>query len=61
MVISMDVGRRALEAGRQYGKAAGHAAALNVGDCLAYACAQSYRLPPLATESGFLRTDVAVV
>lgn len=58
MVISMDVGRRALEAGRQYGKAAGRPAALNIGDCLAYACAQSYRLPLLAKEGGLSQTNV---
>lgn len=54
----MDVGCRALEAGRQYGKAAGHPAALNIGDCRAYACAQSYRLPPLAKQGGLSQTDV---
>lgn len=61
MVISTDIGRRALEAGRQYGKAAGHAAALNMGDCLAYACAHSYRLPLLVREGGLSRTDVGGV
>lgn len=58
MVISMDIGRRALEAGRQYGKAAGHPTALNMCDCLTYGCAQSYRLPLLAREGGLSRTDV---
>ncbi len=58
MVISMDIVRRALWGGTQYGKAAGHPAALNMGDCLAYGCAQFYRLPLLAREGGLSRTDV---
>ncbi|MFE0758847.1 type II toxin-antitoxin system VapC family toxin [Inquilinus sp. NPDC058860] len=59
MVISMDVGRRALEAGRQYGEASGHPAALNIGDCLAYACAQAYRLQLLAKGGDFAQTGIA--
>jgi ribonuclease VapC len=59
MAMSMDVARRALEAGRQYGKIVGSPAGWNLGDCFAYACAQSYRLPLLAKGDGFSQTDVA--
>ena len=41
IAISAEVGRLAMEAGARYGKAVGHVADLNFGDCFAYACAKS--------------------
>lgn len=59
MHVSMDIGRRAIAAGRRYGKVAGHPAALNFGDCFAYACASAYRLPLLFKGNDFSQTDIA--
>jgi ribonuclease VapC len=36
--ISVDIGNGAIEASMNYGKAVGHKADLNFGDCFAYAC-----------------------
>jgi ribonuclease VapC len=43
---------------RQYGKGR-HPAALNFGDCMAYALAQSLKLPLLFKGNDFAQTDVA--
>ena len=43
VVITPEVGRRALDASADYGKAVGHPADLNFGDCFAYACARRLR------------------
>lgn len=50
----------ALSAWRRFGKGR-HAAALNFGDCLAYATATLARRPLLCTGDDFARTDVALV
>ncbi|MCJ2032075.1 MULTISPECIES: type II toxin-antitoxin system VapC family toxin [Methylorubrum] len=47
----------ALDAYDRYGEGR-HPAALNFGDCLAYACARYYRLPLLYKGDGFARTDI---
>ena len=52
MVITMEVARLALKLGRERGKIVGHGVGWNLGDCLAQACAQSYRLQLLATRNG---------
>jgi ribonuclease VapC len=49
--------RQAIEAGRRFGKGR-HAAALNFGDCLAYATARLAGLPLLSTDPGFAKTDL---
>lgn len=48
----------AVDAFRRYGKGR-HAAALNFGDCLAYAVASLSGLPLLFTGDDFSKTDVA--
>lgn len=49
--------RAAAEAYRQYGKG-WHAAALNFGDCFAYALAKEHDCPLLFVGEDFARTDV---
>jgi len=51
---------RAMAGWRQYGKGR-HPAALNFGDCFAYALASTRNLPLLCTGEDFAQTDVAVV
>jgi ribonuclease VapC len=59
IIISGDIGRKAVEAASRYGKIVGHKAALNFGDCFAYACAKAYRAPLLYKGEGFSHTDLA--
>jgi len=48
----------AFAAYRRFGKGTGHPARLNLGDCAAYALAQSLGLPLLYRGDDFARTDV---
>ncbi|MGC2521767.1 MAG: type II toxin-antitoxin system VapC family toxin [Stellaceae bacterium] len=57
--ISADIGRSALAAFERYGKGR-HQAALNMGDCFAYACARSIDVPLLCKGDDFPRTDLAL-
>ncbi|HEY4924351.1 MAG TPA: type II toxin-antitoxin system VapC family toxin [Roseiarcus sp.] len=59
IIISGDIGRKAVEAAGRYGKVVGHQAALNFGDCFAYACAKAYRAPLLYKGEDFSQTDLA--
>jgi ribonuclease VapC len=59
IVISADIGRGAVEAAATYGKAIGHQADLNFGDCFAYACAKAYGVPLLYIGNDFAKTDLA--
>lgn len=47
----------AVEAFDRFGKVR-HPAALNLGDCFAYACARSYEVPLLFKGTDFSRTDI---
>lgn len=51
--------RHAIEASRRFGKGR-HPAALNFGDCLAYASARLAGLPLLSTGEDFTQTDLAL-
>ena len=55
----LQLGGGALEAARTYGKAVGHEADLNFGDCFAYACAKGYRAALLYKGDDFAKTDLA--
>ena len=57
--ITNDIGDRALLAAMTFGKAVGHPADLNFGDCFAYACAKAHGVPLLYKGSDFARTDLA--
>jgi ribonuclease VapC len=56
--ISPDIGRRAVEASARFGKAVGHRADLNFGDCFAYACANFCGIPLLFKGEDFSHTDI---
>jgi ribonuclease VapC len=59
---AVDIGERelrlAIEAYSRYGKGR-HAAALNMGDCFAYACAKANRARLLYVGDDFAKTDLA--
>ena len=59
IIISSEIGNRAIEASMKYGKAVGHSADLNFGDCFAYACAKANRLSLLYKGNDFSQTDLA--
>ena len=56
--IDAEIGRAAIAAFERYGKGR-HQAALNMGDCFAYACAQALDLPLLYKGNDFPQTDIA--
>jgi ribonuclease VapC len=59
MPIDAAIGRLALDAFARFAKGR-HAAALNMGDCFAYACARSRDLTLLAKGGDFARTDITL-
>jgi ribonuclease VapC len=58
VAISPEIGRRAVDASAAYGKAVGHVADLNFGDCFAYACAKVHNIPLLYKGNDFAHTDL---
>jgi ribonuclease VapC len=52
-------GELAITAFERYGKGR-HPAALNMGDCFAYACAQDLQVPLLFKGDDFSRTDIEI-
>lgn len=59
IAVSSQIGELALDAGMTYGKAVGHPANLNFGDCFAYACAKSLQTGLVYKGDDFARTDLA--
>ena len=59
VAITPEIGGRALDAAAAYGKAVGHPADLNFGDCFAYACAKALGTGLLYKGNDFARTDLA--
>jgi ribonuclease VapC len=57
--IDASRGREAIGAFERFGKGR-HAAALNLGDCFAYACAAAHDLPLLCKGDDFPQTDIAI-
>jgi ribonuclease VapC len=57
--IDKTIGSLAIEASVTYGKAVGHPADLNLGDCFAYACAKAFNVPLLYKGNDFSQTDLA--
>lgn len=57
--VSAQIGALAVETSGRYGKIVGHPAALNFGDCFAYACAKSLGVPLLYKGNDFALTDLA--
>lgn len=58
VAISSDMTKHALNAAARFGKAVGHPADLNFGDCFAYAAATAFRAPLLFKGDDFTKTDV---
>ncbi|MBB6408083.1 type II toxin-antitoxin system VapC family toxin [Mesorhizobium sangaii] len=58
VVIGEEIGFHAINASASYGKAIGHQADLNFGDCFAYACAKTLNVPLLYKGNDFLLTDL---
>lgn len=59
MPVDAEVGRMAIDAMERFGKGR-HPAALNLGDCFAYACARRLDTTLLCKGSDFPRTDAAI-
>jgi ribonuclease VapC len=59
MPIDAEIGRGALSAFERYGRGR-HPAALNMGDCFAYACARERDLPILFKGEDFPLTDITI-
>lgn len=57
--IGLAEGALAFEAHRSFGKASGHPAQLNMGDCFAYACAKANGARLLYQGNDFVHTDLA--
>jgi ribonuclease VapC len=57
VMISDSMATAAAAAFERFGKGR-HPAALNLGDCFAYACAKAYRAPLLYKGDDFSRTDI---
>lgn len=56
--LTASIGTRALTAAKTYGRAVGHPAALNLGDCFAYACAKERGVGLLYKGGDFAETDL---
>ena len=59
VAITPAIGQRAILAACAYGKAVGHEASLNFGDCFAYACASAYDARLIYKGDDFSITDLA--
>jgi ribonuclease VapC len=57
--LTEEIGRLAVKASATYGKAVGHPATLNMGDCFAYACAKALNVRLLYKGGDFAKTDLA--
>ena len=58
MEVSPRIADLAFDAYRRYGKGTGQGAALNYGDCFAYALAKHLAAPLLFKGEDFSRTDI---
>jgi ribonuclease VapC len=57
--IDAPIGSAAIVAFERFGKGR-HSAALNLGDCFAYACAATHEIPLLCKGDDFPRTDITI-
>jgi len=58
--IDAHITRSAIKAARDFGRASGHPAKLNFGDCFAYACAATRQLPLLFKGNDFVHTNIEI-
>ena len=56
--LTQPIGDGALTAAQTYGRAVGHVAGLNLGDCFAYACAKERGVGLLYKGGDFAQTDL---
>ncbi len=59
VTVTPAIGQAAIEAAKRYGRAVGSPAALNFGDCFAYACAKEHGAALLYKGNDFAETDLA--
>ncbi|HEY1944205.1 MAG TPA: type II toxin-antitoxin system VapC family toxin [Roseiarcus sp.] len=59
VIVTPEIGRLAVDASARFGKVVGHPAALNFGDCFAYACARRHEQALLFIGGDFSKTDLA--
>jgi ribonuclease VapC len=59
LAVTTEIGEIAIEAAMTYGKAVGHPADLNFGDCFSYACAKSLNIALEYKGDDFALTDLA--
>lgn len=59
VTVTPAIGAAAIEAAKRYSRAVGSAAALNFGDCFAYACARTHGATLLYKGRDFIHTDLA--
>jgi ribonuclease VapC len=59
VTVSTQIGGLALRTSGRFGKVVGHPAALNFGDCFAYACAKSLGVSLVYKGNDFALTDLA--
>lgn len=59
VALTPEIGQRAVQAARTYGKLVRHPAQLNMGDCFAHACAKALGAALLYKGDDFARTDLA--
>ena len=59
IAITPELGRGAVEAAARFGKAVGHPADINFGDCFVYACAKAHGAGLLYKGGDFAMTDLA--
>jgi ribonuclease VapC len=57
--ITEEIGRVAVEAFARFGRG-NHPARLNMGDCVAYACARDLDVPLLCKGDDFAQTDIGL-
>jgi ribonuclease VapC len=58
--VTPDQANAARSAHMQFGKGTGHSAALNYGDCFAYALAKAMEAPLLCKGNDFRLTDIGI-
>ncbi|URK85954.1 type II toxin-antitoxin system VapC family toxin (plasmid) [Rhizobium sp. RCAM05350] len=59
IAVTLEIGSIAIETAMIYGKAAGHPADLNFGDCFSYACAKALNIALAYKGDDFALTDLA--
>jgi ribonuclease VapC len=58
--VTSDQANAARSAHLRFGKGTGHGAALNYGDCFAYALAKAMEVPLLCKGNDFRLTDIGI-